>query len=588
MGEKITSRDELVELLLNWIRPVMSNFSKEYSTVKLGNTAAHYPEASARMEGFSRILWALGPLMSEACNDLPDKLLKERKAWCKIAKAGIVNGTNPESEGYWGEVWDYDQKMVEMAAIVTALLVAPEALWNPLTPKEQSNIHDWLDQINHKKVHANNWRFFRILVNVLFTVRNLNPNEEMLREDLAVIENCYNDGGWYYDGKPAQVDYYVPFAFHYYGLIYAKFMSEHEPDRCEIFKRRAKEFFKDYMYWFNEDGISVPYGRSLTYRFAHSAFFAAYALTLPNEDMSVAKHLALGNLSYWSGMPIFDNGGALTIGYGYPNLIMSEIYNAPGSPYWGFKTFLLLALPKNHPFWTAESHKPIFERQRLIKNAGMISAHSDAEAFLYPVGMHCMEHGQIAAKYEKFVYSSHHAFSVSRGNTLETGAFDNTLAVSRAGENFYRMRYGIDTCEISETSTVSSYTIGDMAHIETEIIPLESGNLRIHKLKALCDIELADGGFAHDKEKPMGTTECLKVITLLGNKHPHYELKDIIASPNTNLIMNRTKIPMMWFEFSQGEYIVMDVFFTKEGIKTDTKFANECLCKFLQKRFINL
>ena len=45
----------------------------------------------------------------------------------------------------------------------------------------------------------------------------------------------------------------------------------------------------------------------------------------------------------------------LTIGYGYPQQYMAEQYNAPGSPYWGLKVFLLLALPDDHPFWTAEA-----------------------------------------------------------------------------------------------------------------------------------------------------------------------------------------------------------------------------------------
>ena len=33
---------------------------------------------------------------------------------------------------------------------------------------------------------------------------------------------------------------------------------------------------------------------------------------------------------------------------------MCEDYNAPGSPYWALKTYLMLALPESHPFWQAE------------------------------------------------------------------------------------------------------------------------------------------------------------------------------------------------------------------------------------------
>lgn len=34
---------------------------------------------------------------------------------------------------------------------------------------------------------------------------------------------------------------------------------------------------------------------------------------------------------------------------------LPEGYNGPGSPYWAFKTFILLAVPKDHPYWQAET-----------------------------------------------------------------------------------------------------------------------------------------------------------------------------------------------------------------------------------------
>ena len=56
------------------------------------------------------------------------------------------------------------------------------------------------------------------------------------------------------------------------------------------------------------------------------------------------RHLLLGNIRSWMRLPIFDRGGVLTVGYGYPNLCISEGYNAPGSPYWAMKVFAVLAL----------------------------------------------------------------------------------------------------------------------------------------------------------------------------------------------------------------------------------------------------
>ncbi len=45
-------------------------------------------------------------------------------------------------------------------------------------------------------------------------------------EELALIDSMYIGDGWYVDGKTTQRDYYIPFAFHYYGLIYATFMQD--------------------------------------------------------------------------------------------------------------------------------------------------------------------------------------------------------------------------------------------------------------------------------------------------------------------------------------------------------------------------
>ncbi|MGZ7236539.1 DUF2264 domain-containing protein, partial [Streptococcus pyogenes] len=63
----------------------------------------------------------------------------------------------------------------------------------------------------------------------------------------------------------------------------------------------------------------------------------------------LAKHLR-----NWMAQEIFTFDGRLSIGYHYENHVMAEGYNAPGSPYWGLKTFLLLAVAETHPFWRAE------------------------------------------------------------------------------------------------------------------------------------------------------------------------------------------------------------------------------------------
>mgnify|MGYP000305578100 FL=1 len=77
----------------------------------------------------------------------------------------------------------------------------------------------------------------------------------------------------------------------------------------------------------------------------------------------IMKGLIERHLRFWTEHPIVDNSGLLTIGYGYSNLLMSEQYNAPGSPYWAMKAFAFLSLPDEHPFWKTEAAPfPIFQR----------------------------------------------------------------------------------------------------------------------------------------------------------------------------------------------------------------------------------
>ncbi|MCF3945057.1 DUF2264 domain-containing protein, partial [Oceanobacillus alkalisoli] len=76
---------------------------------------------------------------------------------------------------------------------------------------------------------------------------------------------------------------------------------------------------------------------------------------------------------YWLNLPIFDNADILSIGYAYPNLQMSESYNAPGSPYWAMKAFMFLGLPADHAFWQAEcAPLPRLEPKKYLEHANMV------------------------------------------------------------------------------------------------------------------------------------------------------------------------------------------------------------------------
>ena len=78
------------------------------------------------------MLWGLAPLWSQGGGE----------EYLPLFRQGLVCGTDPNHPAYWGAVADYDQKIVEMAAIALTLLLCGERL--KLSQTEARNLHRWL------------------------------------------------------------------------------------------------------------------------------------------------------------------------------------------------------------------------------------------------------------------------------------------------------------------------------------------------------------------------------------------------------------------------------------------------------------
>ena len=274
---RLQTRADAARLLLDMIRPLKDFYSPGKAFLNVSAAGVHYGRKIAGMEGFARILWGLGPLWHTANPDLPEYLRQEAAQWQELCITGIQNGTDPDHPEYWGDIHDFDQRMVEMAALAVAISLSPQKLYRDFSPQAQKNLYEWLNQINFKKVHGNNWRYFRILVNTTFRLLGLEWSEACVEDDLALIRSCYTGDGWYYDGNDGQIDYYVAFAIHFYSLIRAKLLQDSEPEFYQTTLEKGNQFCRDFIYWFANDGAELPFGRSLTYRFAHNSFFGALA-----------------------------------------------------------------------------------------------------------------------------------------------------------------------------------------------------------------------------------------------------------------------------------------------------------------------
>jgi hypothetical protein len=486
-----------------------------------------------------------------------------------------------------------------------ALCMIPERFYFELPEGDRRNLYRWLNQINHYDMPQNNWLFFRVLVNCGFLNVGLPADEKRLEADLDELETHYCGDGWYYD-KPAQRDYYTLWAFHYYGMVYARFMGERDPERSARFVDRARQIAPRFAAWFDGEGRALPYGRSLTYRFAQGAFWSACALadvTAGGLGWGEIKGLLLKNLRWWMKQPIFDRDGVLTIGYGYPNLVFAEGYNAPGSPYWAMKVFAVLALPEDHPFWRAEEKECVPPRVLLDEQARLLLTRDadNRSVIAYTAGNHAYEHAHEDEKYEKFAYSTRFAFSAAKeAGTLKKGAFDSMLAL-KGERGLWHGRSGFDSFSLSQGEVAFTWRPMDGVVIETRLIPRGNWYVRCHLIRTDRRLEAAEGGFAVcrdfagkrpcDRVRSAAFTDgtraavaCEKgscaVFAISG-----YDGGEVVeAEPNTSLMYPRTLIPTLRAALLPGTTrLVCAICATEDETLPDTipqevmRLAQQCL-----------
>ena len=556
MNKDFQTKKDYIEIFMQLTEPLKKYYSEGKALLDIGYTATHYSDIAIGLEGFSRVLWGLVPLISggAACNELRELYIE-----------GIRNGTNPDHSEYWGQTYGIDQKYVEMAVMGLGLAITPEFLWEPLTDIEKKNFNHWLLQINKEPYSQNNWLYFRIFVNVGLKLAGGEYSEAAIEKSFETIEECYLSDGWYTDGKNPQLDYYIPFAMHYYSLLYAKIMKDKDPVRSGIFIERAKLFAKEFIYWFSQDGDALPFGRSLTYRFAQGCFWGALAYAdVEVFSWGVMKGIVNRHFRNWFDKPILNNENILTLGYAYPNLNFCEGYNAPGSPYWAFKSFIILALPEEHPYWQAEEEElPDLSEIKLLKHPKMLMDRREKGNIV------ALTSGQyanflpahVAEKYAKFAYSSYFGFNVPKSYyTLAQAAPDNMLAFIKDDICFVRRR--CEEVTIFENKIYSKWSPLEGILVETELFLCEKGHIRKHRITADFDCAAAECGFSlpvDDFYSAYKETQNSKALIKNDFGMSRITLKKgdgigkvILCEANTNLLHKRTALAYIELAVKKG------------------------------------
>lgn len=549
----------------NICKPVLQYWDADDFVQFPRHFAAVFNDDDAIFECFARPLWAMAGLVKNGDYKLGKRI-------CSIIK----NGVNPELETYWGALSGEQQKIVDMPAIAFFLFVNSELIDREFNPTEKQQVADWLLQINHCKVHENNWRFFPLLVNAILLRLGMGGKKEIIQESWEVIEQHYTGDGWYRDGLiNKQRDYYIAWGYHFYSLLWLYIDPDMSTDLRNTITSRAEAFAETFKLFFDETGEAVSFGRSLIYRFAQVAFWSAYELNgLNGQPVELVKSIMVRNLKWWFRQHIFHPDGTFNLGYAYDNQMATEPYSAEGSPYWACKTFVLLLLPENSAFWKAAVSMPVMENtERFIPGANIHMSRDNGMPYLYPVDMSSKFNWPNAlAIYQKFVYSTRFGIGLERGfSSLGLSGADSNLALF-LNESHWIARHGATQWQVHENGIISSVWVADTnISITSYICPWGAWNIRIHKLETNIPVKAADCGFSipipviHNKQEETGLfgldnlEEGLfsAVISIDGTG----TCKKFAPPPNSNILYPRVEVPYIVRQFNSGTSVWINGFY---------------------------
>lgn len=488
-GNPLVTKADVQRAVVDLVEPVVAHLSPGGARARLGSFGAVFPERVAELEGWARPLWGIVPLVAGG---------GEFAHWDRWV-AGLAHGTDPDHDEYWGSCsHDIDQRMVEMAAIGYALAFTPEHLWDPLDGATRDRVVEWLRGIERFEPARNNWQFFRLLVQMGLERVGVAVDVDSRDASIAAMETFATANGWYTDGAGGNVDWYVPFAIHTYGLVLSA-SGLGDRDAAARWVERSREFAPQFRHWFAPDGGAVPWGRSLTYRFAIGSIWGALAQAdvdaLPWGEV---RGLALRHLRWWRDQPISDRDGVVSVGYAYDNRRLAETYNSAGSPYWCMKAFTMLAAPDDHPFWTEPECASPLADSVTVPEAGMVVGHDAHHAVALnaprPGGWSFVE--ESAAKYQKFAYSSRYGFSGDFAFFGVHHATDSMLAVSDTASGVRGVRHATTMHEVADGVALARWSPLPGVTVDTALAGGAPWHLRVHRITTDREIALVETGFA--------------------------------------------------------------------------------------------
>jgi hypothetical protein len=313
----------------------------------------------SHLEAVGRTLAGIASWLESGDSHGEEGVLREH--YCDLALKTIDIGTNPESVGFLN-FSEGHQPIVDAAFLAHAILRAPTALKDKLSPRVRVQLVNALKSTRSRKPVFNNWLLFSAMVEA--ALASLGEDWDLMRVDYAIKqhESWYKGDGQYGDGPSYHTDYYNSFVIQPMLLDIVEALGDRQPDWAaarDSIRRRAVRYAGVQERQISPEGTFPPVGRSLAYRFGAFQHLAQMALRreLPENvepaQVRCALTAVIRRLIEQPGT--FDQAGWLTIGLCGKQPSIGERYISTGSLYLCCTVFLPLGLPADDLFWTGNA-----------------------------------------------------------------------------------------------------------------------------------------------------------------------------------------------------------------------------------------
>lgn len=352
------TRKEWLNALLKIETPVLN--ALEAGELKATMPLSFHRERAdyAPLEAFGRSLLGLAPWLEadSAALEADERALQMQ--YRKKAIRCIEMATDPRSPDYMN-FHRGGQPLVDTAFLAHAVLRAPRALADALSPEARRHLADAFRSSRSIVPGNNNWLFFSAMVEARLFVLGEPYDRVRVLYALRTFREWYMGDGVYGDGPMMRFDYYNSFVIQpmYVDLveIFSGEIEEIEKLRPQV-TARASRYASILERLIGPEGSYPVMGRSICYRFGAFQLLSQTALQHRLEPglSPAAVRCALSAVisRVMSAPDLFDENGWLLPGvYGHqPEL--AEAYINIGSLYLCSAVFLPLGLAPADEFWS--------------------------------------------------------------------------------------------------------------------------------------------------------------------------------------------------------------------------------------------